>query len=177
MSPQIERLLKQERQWKSEADRPRGWQDGLVDVGELMGGVDALASCPADGGCPWTAEQGALDVLGHAASELEEIREELLLGPASDHNALQSELGDLLFNTMLLIKVCERDRLGATTLSAAARFASAKVRRRAPFVFTEDPGLARPMTPEDASAIWKNVKAKEKLGLIPDTPSEFRSQA
>ena len=29
------------------------------------------------------------DVLVHAVSELEEIRDELLLGPASDHNALQ----------------------------------------------------------------------------------------
>jgi len=32
------------------------------------------------------------DVLVHAVSELEEIRDELLLGPASDHNALQVDL-------------------------------------------------------------------------------------
>ena len=38
-------------------------QDGLEDVGELLGVVDLLAVCPEDGGCPWTAEQGALVLL------------------------------------------------------------------------------------------------------------------
>mmetsp|Transcript_41869 Transcript_41869/g.99386 ORF Transcript_41869/g.99386 Transcript_41869/m.99386 type:complete len:279 (-) Transcript_41869:160-996(-) len=175
----VERGIKQEQErvlHLSSPSNPLGWQEGLVDVGQLMDVVDSLASCPEDGGCPWTAEQGALDVLVHAVSELEEIRDELLLGPASDHNALQSELGDLLFNTLLLIKVCERDQLGGTTLSAAARFATAKVRRRAPFVFADDPSMARPLTPEDASAMWKQVKKKEKMGLIPDAPKGFEKE-
>lgn len=43
----------------------------------------------------------------HAHSELREIHEELSLGSASQHFALQSELGDLLFNAFLLVKVEE----------------------------------------------------------------------
>eukprot|EP00961_Rhodomonas_salina_P038041 511450-Rhodomonas_salina.1 len=42
--------------------------------------------------------------LQHARSELEEIADELKLGSSSAHNALQSELGDMLFNTLLLIR-------------------------------------------------------------------------
>ena len=81
----------------------------------------------------------------HAKSELEEIEDELRLGSESPHYALQSELGDLLFNTLLLVTVCERDGLGNSTLAGAAAFAHSKVKRRAPFVFGEG---ARPLTPE-----------------------------
>ena len=133
-----------------------------------------------DGGCPWTAEQRALDVLGYLSSEIEEIREELDLGSASPHHALLSELGDLLFCTFLLIRVCERDKLGGVSLAAAAAFASAKVRRRAPFVFSDDGagGLRGPfpntlLTGEEASAIWKRVKALEKAGLVPVCPAGY----
>ncbi|EKX52158.1 hypothetical protein GUITHDRAFT_102059 [Guillardia theta CCMP2712] len=142
-------------------------QQGYVEVKELIDVVEALTACPSSGGCPWTAEQGALDVLEHAHSELREIHEELSLGSASQHFALQSELGDLLFNAFLLVKICERDGIGGSTLAGAAASASAKIRRRAPFVFGEG---ARPLTPEEASALWKSVKEQEKAGLISTIP-------
>uniref|UniRef100_A0A7S0ER17 NTP pyrophosphohydrolase MazG-like domain-containing protein n=1 Tax=Hanusia phi TaxID=3032 RepID=A0A7S0ER17_9CRYP len=142
-------------------------QQGLIQVKELIDVVEALTACPSIGGCPWTAEQGALDVLEHAHSELKEISEELSLGSASKHFALQSELGDLLFNAFLLVKICERDGIGGSTLAGAAASSCAKIRRRAPFVFGEG---ARPLTPEEASALWKSVKQQEKAGLISTIP-------
>ena len=72
------------------------------------------------------------------------------------------QLGDLLFNTLLLIKLCERDGLGGATLEGAAASARAKLRRRAPFIFGEG---VRPKTPEQANAIWKAAKKKEKEAL------------
>jgi NTP pyrophosphatase (non-canonical NTP hydrolase) len=149
----------------------------LKELEYLVRTVHSLVQSPIDGGCPWTAEQSALDVLGYLGGEVDEIREELELGEASSHQALLSELGDLLFCTFLLIRVCERDKLSSVNLAAAAAFAAAKVRRRAPFVFSDDGagGQRGPfpntlLTSTEASAIWKRVKALEKAGLVPICP-------
>jgi NTP pyrophosphatase (non-canonical NTP hydrolase) len=149
----------------------------LKELEYLVRTVHSLVQSPIDGGCPWTAEQSALDVLGYLSGEVEEIREELELGHASSHQALLSELGDLLFCTFLLIRVCERDKLSSVNLAAAAAFAAAKVRRRAPFVFSDDGagGQRGPfpntlLTSTEASAIWKRVKALEKAGVVPMCP-------
>jgi NTP pyrophosphatase (non-canonical NTP hydrolase) len=106
-------------------------------------------------------------IISHAKGELDEVADEIALGDAAEHQALESELGDLLFNTMLLIKLCERDGLGGATLEGAAASASAKLRRRAPFIFGEG---QRPQTPAEANAIWKSVKKQEKAGTIDTTP-------
>jgi NTP pyrophosphatase (non-canonical NTP hydrolase) len=149
----------------------------LKELEHLVRTVSSLVQSPMNGGCPWTAEQSALDILGYLGGEVEEIREELNLGDESQHQALLSELGDLLFCTFLLIRVCERDKLASVNLAAAAAFAAAKVRRRAPFVFSDDGagGQRGPfpntlLTSTEASAIWKRVKAQEKAGLVPICP-------
>lgn len=134
--------------------------------------VNALTSCPTEGGCPWTADQDATGIIEHAKGELDEIADEIALGDSAAHQALESELGDLLFNTLLLIKLCERDGLGSATLEGAAASASAKLRRRAPFIFGEG---EHPQTPAEANAIWKSVKKQEKAGLIDTAPVLLRS--
>lgn len=129
------------------------------EVEQLLRVVNALTSCPTEGGCPWTAEQDAMGIIEHAKGELDEVREEIVLGDAAEHKALESELGDLLFNAILLIKLCERDGLGGATLEGAAQSAQAKLRRRAPFIFGEG---EQPKTPEEANAIWRAAKKREK---------------
>jgi len=139
----------------------------VAEVEQLLRAVNALTSSPNEGGCPWTAEQDAMGIIHHAKDELDEIAEEIVLGDASGVRALESELGDLLFNTLLLINLCERDGLGGASLEGAAASASAKLRRRAPFLF----GVGqRPQTPAEANAIWKAVKKQEKAGLIDTVP-------
>jgi NTP pyrophosphatase (non-canonical NTP hydrolase) len=152
----------------------------LYELEYLIGTVNSLAQAPLDGGCPWTEEQRAMDVLKYLSGEIDEIREELELGSSSPHHALTSELGDLLFCTFLLIRICERDKIGKVSLASAAAFASAKIRRRAPFVFTdEEAGSHRGafpntlLTGSEASAIWKRVKAMEKAGLVPICPNGY----
>ena len=144
----------------------------MGEVEQLVRVVNALTSSPTEGGCPWTAEQDAMGIVEHCKGELEEIAEEIVLGDAAKQQALESELGDLLFNTMLLIKLCERDGLGGATLEGAAASATAKLRRRAPFIFGEG---THPQTPAQANAIWKAVKKKEKAGLIDTKPLLLKS--
>ena len=138
------------------------------EVEQLLRVVNALTSSPTDGGCPWTAEQDAMGIIQHCKGELDEIAEEIVLGDDAEQQALESELGDLLFNTILLIKLCERDGLGGASLEGAAASASSKLRRRAPFLFGEG---KHPQTPAEANAIWKAVKKKEKAGLIDTLPA------
>ena len=152
----------------------------LYELEYLLGTVNSLSQTPLKGGCPWTAEQGALDVLKYLSGEIDEIREELELGSTSTHHALTSELGDLLFCTFLLIRICERDKIGGVSLAAAAAFASAKIRRRAPFVFSDDGAGGRRgpfpntlLTGAEASAIWQRVKGLEKAGLVPICPHGY----
>ena len=49
----------------------------LKELEYLVRTVYSLAQSPIDGGCPWTAEQSALDILGYLGGEVEEIRAEL----------------------------------------------------------------------------------------------------
>ena len=141
-------------------------KQAVNEVEHLLRVVNALTSCPTEGGCPWTAEQDAMGIINHAKGELDEIAEEIVLGDAAEQKALESELGDLLFNTLLLIKLCERDGLGGATLEGAAVSARKKLRRRAPFIFGEG---TQPQTPEEANAIWRAAKKREKsaAGLMP----------
>lgn len=140
------------------------------EVEQLLRVVNALTTCPSEGGCPWTAEQDAMGIIEHAKGELDEVREEIILGDDAEHKALESELGDLLFNAILLIKLCERDGLGGATLEGAAQSAQAKLRRRAPFIFGEG---ERPKTPEEANAIWKAAKKQEKAVAALEGPPRF----
>jgi len=68
---------------------------------------------------------------------------------------LQSEIGDVLFNALLLALVAERD-LG---ISAACCFAGIrdKIIRRCPHVFGDETAV----TVDDASALWMAAKAAE----------------
>jgi hypothetical protein len=105
----------------------------------------------------------------HAQGELREIKEELR-SVRPERHGLVSELGDLLFNTILLVKVCERDEIGGVTLAGCAAFAAAKVQRRAPFVFVEGGSQTSKLSADQASNLWKAVKEQEKAGLVPVCP-------
>jgi len=55
--------------------------------------------------------------------------------PTAQHNsALESEVGDVLFNVFLAAELCRRDGLQCS-LDKACRAAAVKVRRRAPYAF------------------------------------------
>ena len=75
------------------------------------------------------------------------------------HAALQNELGDVIFDALLLAAVAARDHAGVS-MSGCFEDAAAKVRRRCPHIF----GKAMAATAADASALWLAAKAQEKEG-------------
>lgn len=69
---------------------------GVNEMGQLLRVVNALTSCPTEGGCPWTHDQDAMAIIAHAKGELDEIAEEIQLGDAAANGALESEVVFLL---------------------------------------------------------------------------------
>jgi hypothetical protein len=81
---------------------------------------------------------------------------------------VQDEVGDLIFDVIMLACVCERD-FGARefTLAGAAEHASAKVKRRCPYSFGVK--AADGPCPDRATeeAAWGAVKTAEKASKAP----------
>ena len=153
-----------------------------------------------ENGTHWCAGTSPEDMLRWTLSELAEVEEEvagLRRIPASDAAAseaalarVQDELGDLIFDVLMLACACERLGGGpspegpaarsrssssrpnavvaSVTLAGAAAGAAAKVRRRCPYVFGRDPG---PVPDRDAEeAAWRRAKAEEKAARAAGKP-------
>ena len=90
--------------------------------------------------CPWTRAQDASDMIYHTRKELLEVeevfRDAKRRGDSSapDSKELTKELGDVLFDVLMLIEVTSREHQGVS-LEACKASACAKVRKRCPYIF------------------------------------------
>lgn len=74
---------------------------------------------------------------------------------------LIKELGDVLFDTLMLIEVASAEFPDTgVSLESCASSACSKVRRRCPYVFDKDSQAA--MTVADAEAAWQDAKRRER---------------
>ena len=78
----------------------------LLEIGALTQLTQVVRRL-GDGECPWTKEQSAWDLLYYMRKELIEVEEELRKHRRADAPAqdLVGELGDVLFDALLLIRV------------------------------------------------------------------------
>ena len=104
--------------------------------------------------CPWTQVQEVGDVIGYTQAELLEAQQAV---GAAEADELVDELGDVLFNTLLLIEVARRER-PQVSLDVCAEAAVRKLRRRTPYLFGGPPAT----TIEEAEAAWQQAKAAER---------------
>jgi XTP/dITP diphosphohydrolase len=118
--------------------------------------VDELADIVTRLGeeCPWTQVQEVGDVIGYTQAELLEAQQAV---GAAEADELVDELGDVLFNTLLLIEVARRER-PQVSLDMCAEAAVRKLRRRTPYLFGGPPAT----TIEEAEAAWQQAKAAER---------------
>ena len=82
------------------------------------------------GGCPWDHEQTIQSLRGFVLEETYEVLDAIDRG---DHNALEGEIGDLIFEGVFLAQI-EADE-GRFTVADSLRAISAKLIRRHPHVF------------------------------------------
>jgi NTP pyrophosphatase (non-canonical NTP hydrolase) len=126
--------------------------------------------------CPWTKEQSAADMLAFTREELTETEEALAKmamggGAVAETRHLESELGDVLFDAMMLIEACARDH-GTASLEAVCEGAVVKLRRRAPYAFEGGPCLG---STDDAARYWQVRLRVLQCGLLVDADAQCRN--
>ena len=104
-------------------------------------------------GCPWDREQTTLDFAKYAVEEAGEFAQACT---KSDTDDVREEFGDALF--VLLAAAAAAEEEGLFKLTDALALAHEKMVRRHEHVF----GDVKAQTPEEATAAWNAVKAREK---------------
>jgi len=149
-------------------------------AGELARLLALTERLRGPGGCPWDAAQTHHSLRRHVLEEAYEVAaaiDELPVDapggeiPAGAYDALEDELGDLLFQVMIHSVLAAE--AGAFTLADVALGVHAKLVRRHPHVF----GEVVADTPAAVIGNWEQIKKDEKgheslvEGITPGLPS------
>ncbi len=119
---------------------------------------DIVRALRAEDGCPWDKAQTHASIKAACIEEAAEVVCGInILEATGKADNLREELGDLLFQVVFHARLAEEE--GLFTLDDVIRTVSEKMIRRHPHVFGD-----RPMTREEISASWKEIKRQEKAG-------------
>lgn len=123
--------------------------------------VAIVARLRAPDGCPWDREQTPASARTFLLEEVYELVEAI---DSRDIDAIREELGDLLFNIVLLAQMYAEQ--GEFDLAEVARGIADKMVRRHPHVFGE--GDERSASRRDIAANWDRIKARERAAQAKD---------
>ena len=104
-------------------------------------------------GCPWDREQTIASLLEHMEGEVHEVRQAIENG---DHENLREELGDVLFQIVMISQIAKEK--GYFKMTDVVKDIGTKIVSRHTWVFGDD----KANTPEEALALWRKNKEKEK---------------
>ena len=129
----------------------------LKDCYSLQELKEIVAELRGEGGCPWDRTLNYENLKPYIGEETAEVQAAVDKG---DMQNLCEELGDVLLQLLLYSDMAEKDGYFSfdDVISGIAR----KLVRRHPHVY----GDVKAETPEEALAIWKAVKAEEKVGRL-----------
>ncbi len=102
--------------------------------------------------CPWVLNRTGIDFINHLKDEISEVESAV---EKRDWKNLEEELGDVLWNVLNAIYVCERE--GFVDGEAVFKGIFEKILRRKPFLVD-----GRKVSAEDAERMWSEAKKKEK---------------
>jgi XTP/dITP diphosphohydrolase len=132
---------------------------GLVNIVERLG-IE----------CPWTRKQNCDDMIYYARKEILEVedvfRDARKRGENVDAKELTKELGDVLFDALMMIEVTRRSH-PEVNVDACAASALEKLRRRAPYMFNGK-GTS---SIEEAEAGWQAAKQAERAAEMAAAPA------
>jgi tetrapyrrole methylase family protein / MazG family protein len=120
---------------------------------ELNDLVSLIRRLRAPDGCPWDRKQKLDDIGKYIIEEAYEVVESL---EVKDGQALQEELGDLLFQILFLAEIGEE--IGAFSLIKIMEGIKEKMIRRHPHIF----GDIKVNTIEEVKENWQQIKKKER---------------
>ncbi len=115
--------------------------------------LDIAARLRAEGGCPWDREQTIESMVPKLTEEAQEVEEAL---QKKDWKNLEEELGDVLFNIILISKIAEEE--GKFDMGGVLEKIAEKLISRHTWVF----GTDKAATAEEALELWMKNKAVEK---------------
>ena len=115
--------------------------------------VGIIAKLRSPEGCPWDREQTFESLKKCLADEAQEVFEAV---DNKDMENLCEELGDVLLQVVLYSQIAKE--AGAFTIDDVIDGISEKMVRRHPHVF----GDIEVNSPEEALALWKEIKLQEK---------------
>jgi len=124
--------------------------------------VDLVRVLRSPEGCPWDREQTLQSLRPFVLEETYEVLEAL---DHDDRRALREEIGDFLFEGVLLAQLCAES--GDFTVADSLHAISDKLVRRHPHVFESGNdadghgGRPRPTTPDEVVERWEDLKARE----------------
>ncbi len=104
-------------------------------------------------GCPWDREQSIASMLEFIESEVHEVRVAIENG---DHENLREELGDVMFQLIMVAQIAKENDY--FDMDDVIKDIDIKIRDRHTWVFGDD----KVETAEEAIALWRKNKAKEK---------------
>jgi MazG family protein len=116
--------------------------------------VDLVARLRAPDGCPWDREQTLESLRPFVLEETYEVLEAIDRG---DVGALREEIGDMIFEGVLLAQVCAER--GEFTVADSVGSIADKLVRRHPHVFGD---AARARTAGEVLGRWEEAKARER---------------
>ena len=119
--------------------------------------VDIVATLRSPTGCPWDREQTIDSLKPYVLEETYEVLEAI---DRHDHEALCEEIGDFLFEGVLLAQL--EHEAGHFSVGDALAYVADKLVRRHPHVFARGEGEA-PLDSADAVVVrWEEAKAREQ---------------
>jgi len=117
--------------------------------------ISLVEQLRGENGCPWVKQETAKKHFEELKKEIQEVEEAIENG---DKNNLEEELGDVLWDVLMLIKISEDEY--EFKVEDIIDGICKKMIRRKPYIF----GNEKANTPEEAVKIWKRVKEEEKSG-------------
>jgi len=114
--------------------------------------IEIAEKLRSDTGCPWDREQTIESMLKCVEEESQEVSEAIRKG---DYTNLKEELGDLLFQIVMISQIASEKKL--FTMKEVMEDIAEKLIDRHSWVFGED----KVSTAEEAIAQWKKNKKKK----------------
>ena len=134
-------------------DKNRGEKCGGAHSASLRVLIEIAKKLRSPTGCPWDRKKTIETLLPDFSGEAKEVEEAIQKG---DLKNLKEELGDVLFNIVLLSVIAEEE--GKFTMDDVLEGVAEKIVSRHTWVFGKD----KASTPEEALALWGKNKIKEK---------------
>ena len=116
--------------------------------------VETFAILRGPNGCPWDKKQTHESLIKNMREEAEELVAAI---EKKDVENMKEELGDVLLQVLLHAQIAKEE--GFFTIDDVMQGLYDKLHRRHPHVFGAH---AKAASPEEALAVWKEMKQKEK---------------